>query len=288
VNKRFAFTMIELVFVIVIMGILSKFGVEFLVQAYNNFILSRTHNTLQSQSASAVETIASRLQYRIKDSIISRVDATGFQPLLSSNDGDNARVLEWIAGDIEGFRGNALPLWSGIIDLDDSDATFLSSPMTRTADLDTQIRALSYGGSNINDAALYFIGSDSDSLGYGWNGTAITTQNNVMHPIQANAIGFASLASVGGDFAGVEVSEYYQLAWTAYAVVHSDDGNLNLRYDYQPWNGQSYTDGREALIMQNVSTFRFKAIGSVVKIQVCVDGNITDGGYSVCKEKTIF
>ena len=299
-KNRYAFTMIELIFVIVIMGILAKFGVEFLAQAYNNFILSKTNNTLQSQSASAVELIASRLQFRIKDSIIARKTGTpsvvGYEALSSSTYGDDARVLEWIASDIEGFRGTSLPLWSGIIDLNASTATLLKSPKTDTTVLGEQIQVLSHGsGTSINDAALYFVGSNSDIDGYGWGG-AITDQNSAMHPIKAGGIDeFIPVRGDNGnnnDFAGVDIYEYYQLAWTAYSVVHSDDGDLTLHYDYQPWQGESYTDGKEALIMQNVSTFRFKAIGSVVKIQVCVKSDIIngneDGGYSLCKEKTIF
>ena len=51
---RNAFTMLELIFVIVIIGILSKFGVEFIAQSYKGFIVSNINNTLQSQSATAV------------------------------------------------------------------------------------------------------------------------------------------------------------------------------------------------------------------------------------------
>lgn len=289
-NNRFAFTMIELIFVIVIMGILSKFGVEFLVQAYNNFILAKTNNALQSKSASAVETIASRLQYRIKDSIIARENDVGFQALSSSTYGDRARVLEWVAGDIDGFRGDQLPLWSGIMELNHLLPELLMSRKTDMDKLDSQIRALSYGDSNIiSNTALYFIGSDSNIDGYGWNGVAFTNQKLVMHPIMAfPGMQDRFMSSPGTTFSGVEVYEYYQLAWTAYAVVHMPNDDLMLHYDYQPWLGEKYTVGKKALIMNNVSTFRFKATGSVVRIQVCVDGNITEGGYSICKEKTIF
>jgi len=296
--------MIELIFVIVIMGILAKFGVEFLAQAYNNFILSKTNNVLQSQSTMAVETIASRLQYRIKDSIIARQPGVKFESLASSTLDDKATVLEWVASDIEGFRGTSLPLWSAIIDLNASTATLLKSPETNTTALSEQIEALSHGsGTSINDAALYFVGSDSDIGGYGWDGNPITTQNYVVHPIKASDkidefIPVNGATKESNSFAGVDVYEFYQLAWTAYAVVHSDDGSLSLHYDYQPWNGDTYlvkADGsatKNHLIMQNVSTFRFKAIGSVVKIQVCVKSDIIDksedGGYSLCKEKTIF
>ena len=69
-----------------------------------------------------------------------------------------------------------------------------------------------------------------------------------------------------------------------------NDGNLTLYYNYRPWAGQKYTDGQSAVIMQDVDTFQFKAVGDLIKVQLCVkDGNISsDGGYSICKEKTVF
>ena len=310
--RRSAFTLLELVFVIVIMGILAKFGVEFLAQAYKSFISSSINNRLQSQSAAAVETIAARLQYRIKDSVIARIkdgNPTDFKALESSDYGDTATILEWVGSDIESFRGNTpndggdfLPHWSGIIDLKDpnTNATNLVSPGTDTGKLDTLIGTLSDGGSNIDDAALYFVGSDSDIItGYGWDGVAITDHNtSVMHPIKSNGTNqFAPVSGLDGSnstFTGANVYEYYQLAWTAYAVVHTpDDGNLTLYYDYQPWNGDTYlvkadgTQTKNAVIMENVDTFRFKAVGSIIKVQVCVNSDLVED-YSLCKEKTIF
>lgn len=299
-KNRFAFTMLELIFVIVIMGILAKFGVEFLAQAYNNFIFSNVNNTLQSQSASAIESIATRLQFRIKDSIIAKQPGVAFQALAGSTLGDSATVLEWVASDIDGFRGNSLPMWSGIIDIDASSATLLNSPETNTTALNALIGILSHGsGTGINNAAIYFIGSDSNINNYGWNGV-ITTQNSVMHPIHRSTVaGEENLfipirGDTGADnnFTGVDVYEYYQLAWTAYAVSNEDfdaDGkpDLVLYYDYQPWEGESYTDGNSTLLMNNVDTFRFKAVGSVVKIQVCVNTDLVEA-YSLCKEKTIY
>jgi prepilin-type N-terminal cleavage/methylation domain-containing protein len=304
--RRHAFTLLELVFVIVIMGILAKYGVELLSQAYKSFIFSSVNNRLQSQTAAAVETIGSRLQYRIKDSVIARKTATDFEALAYSPYEENATILEWVGTDIEGFRGNTpnaggdfLPHWSGIIDLKDPDtnATNLVSPGTDTGELNTLIGVLSHGsGTTINDAALYFVGSDSDiKTGYGWDGVALTDHNtSVMHPIRSN--GSTQFVPVNGadgtnsTFADTNVYEYYQLAWTAYAVVHTpDDGNLTLYYDYQPWQGEMYTSGKSAVIMENVDTFRFKAVGSIVKIQVCVNSDLVkDEEYSLCKEKTIF
>ena len=93
-----AFTMIELVFVIVVMGIIGKFGVEFLFQAYNSFIHTKINSELHANSTSAVEFISSRLQHRIKDSVIAREDDGDYFGL-SGYSADNATVLEWVSAD---------------------------------------------------------------------------------------------------------------------------------------------------------------------------------------------
>jgi hypothetical protein len=292
--------MIELIFVIVVMGIIGKFGVEFLAQAYKSFIFSSINNTLQSNSASAVEFIAKRLESRIKDSVVARVaPTTGHIALGSVNPNVNYTVLEWIGSDIDGFRGDITPNWSGIIDLDvGAGANLLMSPATDTNTTNTLIATLSAGGSagaasGINDAALYFVGSNTDINMYGYNtasGTSITDQNSVMHPINRNAI-ITNFVPAIGNFAGIDVYEYYKLAWTAYAIVFTTTGtnigNLTLYYDYQPWDGEIMTDGDSAIIMEDISTFRAISIGSIIKIQVCAKSDVVEE-YSLCKEKTIF
>jgi len=293
---RTAFTMIELIFVIVIMGIIGKFGTEFLVQAYNSFISTKINNSLQSQSASAVELIAARLQYRIKDSVIARISDTSTPIGIGSASGTDYKVLEWVAYDIDGFRGDSTPNWSGILDLDAGDANSLISPATDTSKIDALIQTLSYGNgnSNISDAALYFIGSDSDVVsGYGWDTdvTLINLQQGTMHPITSTSNLEEFVSSTGTNFSGITLSEYYKLAWTANAIVYTpgtnDKGTLTLWYDYQPWKGDRFSAGKSAILMQNVSTFSFMSIGSLLKIQVCVKSDILEE-YSLCKEKTIF
>jgi len=312
-NKRYAFTMIELIFVIVIMGILAKFGVAFLAEAYKSFLHTNVNSQLQANSESAVEFIGKRLQYRIKDSVIARIAPPPSAPVaIGSASGDNYTVLEWVGIDSDGFRGKTLPYWSGIIDLDDSNATSLSSPDTNTTKENTLISDLSYATTSLSDAALYFVGANSDATtDYGWDGniTKINLQQGAMHPIQSVAGDTTKFTNATGtnDFTGVDVYEYYKLAWSAYAVVLEDynatgdeTGTLKFYYNYQPWkdkdgsgSSDQYNDApnvKSQIIMEKVSTFRFMSIGSVIKIQVCTKSDILkkDGGdYSLCKEKTI-
>jgi len=292
-----AFTMMELIIVIVVMGLLSKYGIEFMAQAYKGFIYSKINNNLQNESATAVEYIAKKLSYRIKDSVIGRKsDATGTFTSIQNVSGTSYTTLEWVGTDIDNFRGDKLPNWSGIIDVNEGNASNLISPETNTTKINSLINILSDNNASLSNSALYFIGSNSDvnsSYGWIWSGTGsggVSNQKDAaMHPITygTNTTDFSS--SMGVDFNGTDVYEYYKLAWTAYAIKLASDGNLTLYYNYQPWNGDRFDqDANSSLIMQNVSTFQFRSIGSLIKIQVCVKSKLTGEEYSICKEKTIY
>lgn len=289
--RKPAFTMLELIFVIVIMGVLSKFGIELFAKVYQNYIYTNINNKLQNQSATTVEFITKRLSYRISESVIGRRDDNvTFEGIQNLDPSQNYRVLEWVQKDIDGLRGNDVPYWSGIADLDNSSATTIDSPETNTTAVNNLIKILSYNDSNITDAAIFFVGSNSDiKSAYGWNGTAVSGVGAAMHPIRSFTID-----TFDGNFSGVDLYEYYQLSWTANAIAledyNSTSGTYDLvfYYDYQPWNGDSYTDGKKSTLMQSVSTFQFRALGSMIKVQVCVKSNLTSQEHALCKEKTVF
>jgi len=234
--KRRAFTMMELIFVIVIIGIIAKFGVEMLIKAYDNYVFSTVENRLEQSTAFALQEIANRLSYRIKPSVIVRKNSTdpNFISLASYQPGvypkNSKAILEWIGYDDAGFRGSGngawnKPDWSGFIDLDNPKHTSsnLISPETNTTAENDVIKALSGGGTDINDSAIYFIGGDTNIHGFGWGG-AIANQKEVMHPIESNSTNINILQSKfpsPNDFNGTRVYEFYQLAWSAYALVYS-------------------------------------------------------------------
>ncbi|MCJ7765597.1 MAG: prepilin-type N-terminal cleavage/methylation domain-containing protein [Thiovulaceae bacterium] len=284
---RKGFTLIELIFVIVIFGILSKFGADILYKIYENYIYSNTFNRLENQSEAAVKQIANRLQYRIKDSTIARdtITSTNIEPI-GSNTG-NENVLEWIGTDIDGWQGTSstAPDWSGFIDLAASSSATLNSPGTSITD---------------PDLGIFFIGSNVDlnSSAFGWDGTNIKTSTTLthadiaIHPVDFTGTSISSAMTTATDFNNSDVYEYYQLSRSAYAVsLDTATKKLWFYYDYQPWLGQSAnTNGTPVLIMENVSSFKFTSMGDIMVIQVCVsDNNITGvGEYSICKEKVVF
>ncbi|MCK9258063.1 MAG: prepilin-type N-terminal cleavage/methylation domain-containing protein, partial [Sulfurospirillaceae bacterium] len=81
-RKKSGFTMVELVMVIIVLGIVASIGADIISNLYTNYLRTRAVNRLQTQTEIALEQIAKRLQYRIKDSVIARNNA-GFKSLAS-------------------------------------------------------------------------------------------------------------------------------------------------------------------------------------------------------------
>jgi len=294
-NKN-AFTMIELIFVIVVMGILGKFGTEFLAQAYRNFISTQIQNKFQNQSSTAVEFIAKRLQYRIKSSVIVREsNAFGTFELLEGFQSSGYDVLEWVNYDAEGLRDQA---WSGIYSKQRSN-TELYSPETNTTQIDNLISILSNTNANLSNAAIFFIGSDSSKDSWGWDGVAFTDFSNSMKPIKSGGTikEFADDVTGADNFSILDLNnnQYnsYQLSWTANAIVF-DQANQKLWFysDYRPWEGEKYTDANiKELIMEEVSDFKKKQSKSIITIKVCSINeklkDLEEAAFLTCKEKTI-
>ncbi len=303
---RKGFTFIELVFVIVVMGILAKFGSNLLATSYQSAASSSINNRLQVDTELTLNQLSNRLQYRIKDSIITRTGVGGAAVALSSSLG-TPTVLEWVGYDIDGWLGinngtfNA-PSWSGFIDVNDAGAiaalNYLESPATDTGVANTIIQALSVAGTDINDSAIFFTGANSDvTTDYGWNNAQNFQSTTAAHRIGSGAPVTRLFDMTISTFLNTNIYENYKLAWTAYAVRLMDfdtDGNIDdlvLYYDYQPWTGETFSaNGTPVLLLSNVDTFKFQGIGDTVKLQICVNEENTLGGgvYAVCKETAIF
>lgn len=300
---RKAFTMLELVMVMVVLGIVASIGAEMITSLYENYLKTRAIERLQMQTELVLNQIANRLQYRIKDSVIGRnsINFADYQTL--SNAEGNYTILEWIGKDNESFLGehngtHNVPGWSGFVDLDSNDTTSSATPpriKTRGSRLDFAeniMNALSGGTVSLNPGlkspALIFKGKDSyDMSQYGWNGV----DGNYTHRVQRNGVDVLEFIETTPPS---EIFEQYDLAWSAYAIVpqgnNPDDFNLTLHYNYQPWHDEDYTDGDVSILVEHVSTFRFTQIGDTLRIKLCISDANRSGtfDFAFCKEKVIY
>lgn len=320
-KKHSAFTMIELVMVIVVFGIVASIGAEIVASLYNNYLRTRAINRLQSQTEIVLEQIAKRLQYRVKDSVrASNDDGANWVPLPSAVPGYN--IIEWIGISNESLLGEwngataVVPGWSGLIDMNDAvntnlAARTLSTPGSRLDFARDTILALTTGSPNGSIdmytpngklPALIFKGQKSatNTLAYNVDNYYSFGPNNYTSRIAYSTNTHFSipnddnLTDFDGDNFG-DLFEQYYLAHTAYALVpigSANDFNLTLRYNYQPWNGENYDAGDtpRSTLAEHVSTFRIRQDGDVVRIKLCIHDNNQSGNFdfSACKEKVIY
>ncbi len=305
-EKRKAFTMIEIVFVIVILGIVSMIGADIISHMYQGYTRSKIVNELTQKTELTIQQIAKRLQYRVKNTAIARDknNLGNFKPLSSTDINESYNMIEWIGYDYEGFLGESngsvtIPGWSGFVDLDNpnTDKTQIVTLGSHLTYAKNSINALSYGDIDISSpstgkgvAIIFKCWNSVDPKMYGLDYSS-TDHNNTLR-----------VKSVGEDIlqftentGSKELCEQYYLAWSAYAIVpegsDEKDFNLTLYYNYQPWYGEHYNSNgtNHAVIAEHVSTFRFIKVGNTVRIKLCIqDNNQTGTPIGVCKEKAVF
>ena len=321
-KKHPAFTMIELVMVIVVFGIVASIGAEIVAKLYENYLRTRAINRLESQTEIVLEQIAKRLQYRIKDSVrASNDNGVNWVALSSAVPGYN--IIEWIGVSNESFLGehngtSVVPGWSGFIDMSDVNTSHasrtLSSPGSRLDFTNDIIKALTNNSVSLDATAgakrpaLFFKGPKPGTFSsYYENATTIANNpyarrvrcvnsncatNLTILQLNSN-VANDDLIDYDGDGSG-DLFEQYYLSHTAYALVpvgNANDFNLTLHYNYQPWEGENYAvNGTSSILAQNVSTFRILQIGDTIRIKLCIHDNNQSGNFdfSACKEKAIF
>jgi len=300
--KKSAFTMIELVMVIVVLGIVASIGADIIARMYENYIKTRAINRLQAQSEIVLNEIAKRLQFRIKDSVIARNNSNFSDYVSLSDANDSYQILEWIGKDNDSFKGVSTPGWSGFIDLD-SNQTKKSAKTLKTSGselntTDSIINALSNGKVRLLDTnltanrpAILFRGQSTFDLSqYGWNGV----DGNYTYKVKYSA-GAKDVLVFDENISNLnEIFEHYDLSWSAYSIVpegnNTDDFNISLYYNYQPWEDQNYTVGSHHVLAEHVSTFKFTKKGDTIRLKLCINDANRSGGFNFafCKEKVVY
>ena len=273
--------MIELVFVIAVLGIVASIGAEIIARVYENYLVQRAGHRASIKTQLAMNQIANRLRYAIPGTVIRRIGKNNgnyeflTQSMSLDPSGDTYNVLQWVAYDGDSFEtintaADRKPGWSGFIDLAASTNASLSTPGSNLGLADTIIKNLSKDTAGTStkglvDAVVYFPdGSSYDVSGGG--GESITLDNNIT--------------------AGTSISERYKLAWTSYALV-VENGDLYLYYNFSP-TVASNTGTSKELLLKNVENFKFQGSEGMLRFKICVKENIGDSeGIPSCKEKVV-
>jgi type II secretory pathway pseudopilin PulG len=116
--------MVELIFSLVIIGIIGVISTQVIVRVYEAYIVSREVEQRQGDARRVLDIIAARLQHRVKNSVIGRNSSNpneGFLPINDNTIDTSYNVLEWIGIAYESQRGLSLSEsedtligWSGV------------------------------------------------------------------------------------------------------------------------------------------------------------------------------
>ena len=307
-----AFTLLELVVVIVVLGIIAMMSFNAIMNIYSNYFQTRTVNELETQTEIALEQISKRLEHRIKPSVIARKTDGEFLALNDNRVNLDAKyeILEFIPYAYEIFNdvpsgSNKAGRYSGYADLaKSSPATGLISPGSNfstevvetikdlTCREDTNATCVDF---TKKDGGVVAIFSDvyynvQDSFGYKGDITKLD-------------IAKVGVKSTDGDtleisgFANKQISEQYHLAYTANAIVPEQSADpkdtangvfdLNLYYDYRPWMGEKYKqNGEKATLAKNVTRFVFTEKNGVIVLKLCMRAKNSE--ITICKSKAVY
>ncbi|WP_148785077.1 prepilin-type N-terminal cleavage/methylation domain-containing protein [Campylobacter concisus] len=321
-----AFTLLELVVVIVVLGIIAMMSFNAIMNIYSNYFQTRTVNELETQTEIALEQISKRLEHRIKPSVIARKPSGEFLALNDSGVNLNAEyeILEFIPYAYEIFndvisldandnvieQGGKAGRYSGYADLaKSSPATGLISPGSNfTTGVVETIKDLTCKDDTRNSKCVDFTKKDGgvvvifsdvyynvqDSFGYKGN---ITKLDIAKVGVKGGQSGLNGNTLEISGFANKQISEQYHLAYTANAIVpeqsqsQADKNNgvfdLNLYYDYRPWMGEKYKqNGEKATLAKNVTRFVFTEKNGVIVLKLCMRAKNSE--ITICKSKAVY
>ncbi len=265
--------MLELVFVIVILGIVASIGSELIAKVYESYIVQRAEHRATFKTELAATQIANRLASAIPGTVYRiRKNTNAYEPIDSSfptgTSGDDYKGIQWVSADMDSFSAASTPGWSGFCDINTSGEQNISTPGSNLGFANTVISNLQ---GNIANAAIYFPYDNTEHNVSSVSGAAILLDNNVSH-----------------------IVEHYKLAWTSYALVCENGGtnycgDLTLYYNFTPTPQFPYANASSSVLIKNVTTFKFKGAGRTIRFKICKEEPISeDVNITACKEKAVF
>ena len=309
-----AFTLLELMVVIVIIGLLSHMGIQMTLNIYRSYLQSRAINTLETQTELVLEQISKRLAIRVRGSTIGKQPAANgngaFVSTSAAGLNNTFSILEWITYSYESFQDGG---WSGFADLSSPNTAIaaiagnarsgtISTPGSRLAvaaaapnfSADQNIRDITSNAASIANGNIGIVFKNmslNPATSFGYNRTNANSIGTIVANGQNNILSVA-------NYRDALISEQYYLLHTAYAVVPgvasaNGDFSLFLHYNFRPWAGQEYNNGNSDLLATNVTRFNFTEANGIIVLKLCIrDGRRSlepaEEETTVCKTKAIY
>jgi prepilin-type N-terminal cleavage/methylation domain-containing protein len=291
-----AFTLVEIIFVLVIMAVLSAGTFKAVEAIYTRSAQAKALTDLSLQSQTVLDQLSVLLYSRIANSVIGYTPGGACEPISELT---TARpIIEWLAtADDALLQGK----YDGFVDMNASvKATFtLATP--NSIDINEAYTNLVFAGA-------FDGGSEEISAckgAFGWHGN----DSNLSYDITMGTDTINITDSVKPDV----IYEKYYLTQTAYAVARGADIDLSstciadldvpvdgntlfLFYNYYPYATPSQTycadggEGNVTILAQDVTSFTAQAVNEVIRLSIDMHKEIRGRtcGVHVSKQKAVF
>lgn len=304
--------MMELIFVIVILGIIAGGTFIQISTIYEDMIQKQGSSELESETKVTIEQLASRLGSSgsiIKSLVgLTGLDGTGCYIIDDTVDinTSKAQIAAWIGKSdesniglwdttISDYRG-----WSGFVDVNGSSFSSIATPGSKLDfaeivldDLTGQTNSFSQASNS--PIALYFAEEYTQlppSTTCGDFGLDTAHTPTKMHKVKRNGVDKMDFENPPVS----EISNEYSLSHSAYAIkLENIDpitkiGVLKL-YSFRPWLGESATHANAKVytLGKNIKEVVIQNYSGLIRINVVAE-KIMPGGYPITirKEKSVF
>jgi len=320
-----SFTLIEIIFVIVILGLISVGGFQIIQKLYlRNYIAKQTAN-FEFQSQQTLDQLAEMLYFRVPLTTIGYSPSDNDFKYIGEIEEDKYPVLEWI-----GFLNEARVErnLSGFVDLyasnrderklicRDFNVNFIekvvNNKFNKNENTDiNETTAIIFAGS-FDRGEEWALNDYNDS--FGWHGS----EHKLIYTFDSGADTDSNNdtnLTLNNFKSGNRIYEKFYLVDSAYAIVRKaslnqddwdcsdlnwdelDDNDLLLFYNYRPWLGETFCgdknhkglpEGNVTVLATNVSAIRIKKVNSHLELKITLNKEKGDINITVSKQKVAF
>ncbi len=303
--KRSAFTMIELIMTIVIMGILAAGAYVSVSKLFYKSSKTKAISDLSLESTLVSTQITGLLKNRIPSTVIGYDSANAnFESIYTIT--SSYPILEWIGVDYDSLkRGD----YSGFVDFDkcDKSQNLIYSP---SSDVNATNRALIFAGA-FDEGSIVYDEADFNAS-FGWHSNSA---KKIFDLNQTTSSGKNIYLSTTPEV----IYEKYSLVKSAFAIARYNDvksdavciSDLNLSnklgektlflfYDFKPWKGESFCadpnalqqSGKVTILSNEASGFEVDFVNGNLQFNLSLSKIVRKPGkdlnITISKQKVVF
>ena len=318
-----AFTLIEMIFVIVILSFIITGGLIVASKIYKRNLIASKALELSFDTQLVIDKLANRLYYRIPLSAIGYDPNTHDFKYLGDIEGDeNYTVFEWISESFDIQNGLN---FSGFADLYASKKPILKAIDFNASDINETLQNKFNRSDDFkNFVGIIFAGSfdrgdeasiDDYNNSFGWHGNEAKYVYVISDYNQSgNDTNLSLKEANGSDITNARIYEKFYLVDSAYAIARGEDINtsadcivnlnipeneinntLFLFYDYRPWKGETFcaddngsAAGSVEVLSKNIKGFYIKSVNSHLELFFRAVYKRGDVVVKISKQKVVF